>query len=220
MITALDKTGIYQLEFFKGKKHYSIYMPDNVREYKPRSLIMILHWGGPVYQYKGLEILSGLAIPALGKLGAIIVAPDCPSGRWDDPASESYVLELHTWLIEQYGIEKKKTLLAGYSLGGIGTWYIAGRNQGEFRGALIISAKPMDETTNVDWSIPLYIIHGRNDEVFPLQYTASAVDLLKKKDRSVEFRLVEDTTHYETHRFIEPVKDTVPWVREIWDEIR
>jgi predicted peptidase len=218
MIRALDKPGIYKLEFSKGKTQYCIYIPDGVREEKPRSLVMILHWGGPMYQYKGSEILSGLALPALGELGAIIVAPDSPTGRWDDQASESYVLELYRWLIEQYGIEKKKTLLAGYSLGGIGTWYIAARNQGEFGGALIISAKPLDETTNVDWLIPIYIIHGRDDEVFPLQYTESAVHLLKKKNRQVEFKVVEHTSHYETHRFIEPLKDALPWIRQIWGE--
>lgn len=219
MIRAPHKPGIYKLEFSNGKRHYSIFIPENVGEDKSRSLIMILHWGGPLYQYKGSEILSGLAIPALGKLGAIIVAPDSPSGRWDDPASESYVLELHRSLIEQYGIEKKKTLLAGYSLGGLGTWHIAAGNQGEFGGALIMSAKPPDEAANVDWLIPVYVIHGRDDEIFPLYHTEYAVDLLKKKNRPVELKVVEETSHYETHRFIEPLKNALPWIRQIWGEI-
>lgn len=219
MMTASDRPGIYRLEFSKGKRYYSIYIPHNVWDDKPRSLIIILHWGGPMYQHKGLEILSGLALPALRELGAIIVAPDSPTGRWDDPVSESYVLELHRWLIEHYRIEKKKTLLAGYSLGGIGTWYIAERNQGEFGGALIVSAKPIDGTNNVDWQIPLYIIHSRDDEVFPFHYTASAVDSLRKKNRPVKFKVVEHITHYETHRFIDYVLEAVPWIREILDEV-
>ncbi len=220
MTAASDRPGIYSLEFSEGERYYSIYVPHTVGGDQPRSLIIILHWGGPMYRHKGLEILSGLAIPALGDLGAIIVAPDSPTGRWDDSASESYVLQLHKWLTEHYGIDKKKTLLAGYSLGGIGTWYIAGRNQGEFGGALIVSARPVDETNKVDWLIPLYIIHSRDDEVFPIHPTASAVDSLKKKNKSIEFKVEEHITHYETHRFIEPLKDAVPWIRKICSEIR
>lgn len=219
MIAAPDKPGTYSLEFSEESRHYSIYIPHNLRDNRPRSLIMILHWGGPMYRYKGLEILSALAIPVLGESGAIIVAPDSPTGRWDDSASESYILELHRWLIEEYGIEKKKTVLAGYSLGGIGTWHIAARNQHEFGGALIISAKPADGATNVDFSIPVYIIHGSADEVFPLQLAASAADLLRKKNTPVEFTVVPNATHYDTHSFVEPLKAAVPWIRHICGEI-
>ncbi|MER3445623.1 MAG: hypothetical protein C4291_01780, partial [Candidatus Dadabacteria bacterium] len=101
---------------------------------------MLLHWKGPFYPFKGWEILSGLGIPAFGDLGAIIVSPDCPSDRWDDLVSEAYVMDLHRRLLDQYEIKKGKTLIVGYSFGGIGTWYIAARNQNEFAGVLPIPA--------------------------------------------------------------------------------
>jgi len=45
-------------------------------------------------------------MPAFGELGAIIISPDCPSGCWDDPVSEAYVMELYKWLIDKYEIKR------------------------------------------------------------------------------------------------------------------
>ncbi len=151
-----------------------------------------------------------------GEFGAIIVSPDCPSGSWDDPISESYVIELHKWLIEQYEIKKDKTLLAGYSFGGIGTWFIAGRNQNEFGGAIPISARPLEEAVHVDWSIPIYVIHSKQDEVFRVEDTVKAVERLRKRKTQIELKIVEGVTHYDTYGFIEPLRETTPWIRKVW----
>lgn len=213
-----QKPGIYKQVFSQEDRRYTIYIPDDLPEDNEPSLIILLHWKEPMYPFKGLEILSGLGVPAFGDLGSIIVSPDCPADRWDDPVSEAYVMELHRWLVDQYGITKNRTLLAGYSFGGIGTWYIASRNQNEFAGALPISAKPLEEAIKVDWSIPIYVIHGREDEIFPVEDAMKAVELLRKRGASVDFTIVEGTTHFETYGFIEPLKDTVPWIRRIWGQ--
>jgi predicted peptidase len=210
----IKKPGVYKA-VFSDDRRYTIYIPDISTEDKEPALIMLLHWKGPFYPFKGWEILSGLGIPAFGDLGAIIASPDCPSDRWDDSVSEAYVIELHRWLLDQYEIKKSKTLIAGYSFGGIGTWYIASRNQGEFGGALPISARP-PETINVDWSIPIYVIHGREDEIFPIEYTLKAVELLRKRNADVELKIVEGVTHFETYGFIEPLRDIMPWIRKVW----
>ena len=210
--------GVYKQVFSEKDRRYTIYIPESPTENKELALITLLHWGGPVYPFKGWEILSGLGMPAFGELGAIIVSPDCPSGRWDDPVSEAYVMELYKWLIDKYEIKKNKTLLAGYSFGGVGTWFIAARNQNEFAGALPISARPLGEAVDVDWSIPIYIIHSRQDEVFQIEDTVKAVELLRNKKTSVELKIVEGVTHYDTYGFIEPLKETIPWIRKVWGQ--
>jgi predicted peptidase len=215
MNQSIKRSGVYK-QVFSDDRRYTIYIPEISTENKKLALIMLLHWGGPIYPFKGMEILSGLGIPGFGDLGAIIVSPDCPSGRWDDPISEAYVIELHKWLTDQYKIRMDKTLLTGYSLGGIGTWYIATRNQNEFAGALPISARPLEETINVDWSIPIYVIHSRDDEIFPIEYTLKAVELLRKRKASVEFKIVEGVTHFDIYGFIEPLRETIPWIRKVW----
>lgn len=214
----LKKPGVHKNIFSRDDRRYSIYVPEGIAEQKDPSLIMLLHWGGPVYPFKGLEILSGLGIPSFAGLEAIIASPDCPAGRWDNSTSESYVMELYRWLLEQYEIENQKTLLAGYSLGGIGTWYIAARNQNEFAGALIVSAVPLDESVNVRWPMPIRVIHSKHDEVFRFEDTVKTVDLLKKRKVSIDLRVVEGVTHYDTYGFIEPLKNSVPWIENVWSQ--
>jgi predicted peptidase len=217
MNQSLKRPGVYKHVFSKGDRRYTIYIPEISTEDKEPALIMLLHWKGPFYPFKGWEILSDLGIPAFGDLGAIIVSPDCPSDRWDDQVSEAYVMELHRWLLDQYEIKKSKTLIAGYSFGGIGTWYIAARNQNEFGGALPISAS-QPEVANLDWSIPIYVIHSRDDEIFPIEYTLKAVELLRKRNASVELKIVEGVTHFNTYGFIEPLRETILWIRRVWGQ--
>ncbi len=219
MNQSIKRSGVYK-QVFSDDRRYTIYIPEiSTEDNEELALIMLLHWGGPIYPFKGLEILSGLGIPAFSGLGAIIVSPDCLADRWDDPISESYVMELHRWLLNQYEIKKSKTLIAGYSFGGIGTWYIAARHQNEFAGALPISAS-QPEAAIVDWSIPIYVIHSREDEIFPIEYTLKAVELLKKRKASVELKIVEGVTHFDTYGFIEPLRETIPWIRRAWRQCR
>lgn len=219
MNQSIKKPGVYK-QVFSEDRRYTIYIPEILTEDKEPALIMLLHWKGPFYPFKGWEILSGLGIPAFGDLGAIIVSPDCPSDRWDDQVSEAYVMELHRWLLNQYKIKKSKTLIAGYSFGGIGTWYIAARNQSEFGGALPISARPPEAINNVDWSIPIYVIHSRDDEIFPIEYALKAVELLRKRNAPIELKIVEGVTHFDTYGFIEPLRETIPWIRGVWRQSR
>ncbi len=210
------RPGVYK-QIFSDDRRYAIYIPEILTENKEPTLIMLLHWRGPFYPFKGWEILSGLGIPAFGDMGTIIVSPDCPSERWDDLVSEAYVIDLHRRLLDQYEIKNAKTLIAGYSFGGIGTWYIAARNQNEFGGALPISARP-PEAINVDWSIPIYVIHSSDDEIFPIEYTLKAVEFLRKRNADVELKIVEGVTHFDTYGFIGPLRETIPWIRNVWKQ--
>src|SRR5262247_1650350 len=69
--------------------HYAISVP---REYhrEPVPLILALHFGGDP-QGAGHAMLQILIQPALGELGAIVVAPDSVGGGWSIAANEQAV---------------------------------------------------------------------------------------------------------------------------------
>jgi len=202
------KPGIYKREFGNDYK-YVIYFPAGLGEAEEPSLIILLHWGGPMYPYKGLEILEGLGIPAWGETGSIIVAPDCPevSGKWDCDIGESYILELTNYLQTEYGIRTDRTILAGYSKGGIGTWYIGGRNQDKFGRAIVVSARPPMDISYDNWLLPMCIIHSTDDEIFGLEDSINIVDRLKMSDVKIELKIVNGITHYDTYGFVGELKD-------------
>ena len=149
-------------------------------------------------------------------LGALIAAPDCNHGRWDNQESEADVLALADNLAELYPLDQERTLLTGYSLGGMGTWYIAGRNQERFSAALPMAAGPPGSSVALTWRIPIYAIYGREDELIPWQDTAEAVNNLLERGASAELLLLDGVSHYETGRFMRPLQKTIPWIRRAW----
>ena len=69
--------------------HYAISVPRAYHR-EPVPLILALHFGGDP-RGAGHAILQILIQPALGELGAVIVAPDSVGGGWSTPANERAV---------------------------------------------------------------------------------------------------------------------------------
>jgi predicted peptidase len=199
-----------------GNRRYTIAVPADYSGDRPVPLVLALHYGGHGTPYYGRSFLTGLVEPALRELGAIIVAPDCTGSDWTQPDSEQDVLDLLDHIETTYTVDPDKTLVTGYSMGGIGTWYLAARHQDRFAAALPMAATPPSSAVEAAWDIPLYVIHGSQDELFPLRSTETAVDRLATVGVAVELVVVDDVSHYETHRFIQPLQRAVPWVQKAW----
>lgn len=199
-----------------GNRRYTIAVPAGYSGDRAVPLVLALHYGGHGTPYYGRDFLTGLVEPALRELGAIIVAPDCTGSDWTQPDSEQDVLDLLDHVEATYKIDPSQTLITGYSMGGIGTWYLAARHQDRFAAALPMAATPPSSALDAAWHIPLYVIHGSQDELFPLGATETAVDHLVTKGVSVELVVLDGVSHYETHRFIQPLQESVPWVQEAW----
>lgn len=208
--------GIYERVLQPGDRRYTIAIPDGYTDERPSPLVIGLHWGGPVTPYVGKWYLLGLLAPALGELGAILAAPDCTAEHWAVPSSGQVVIDLLDHLQRTYSLDSRRVLLTGYSMGGIGVWLLAARHQERFSGVLIVSAVPPSDVLGVHWRIPLYVIHSRRDELFPLKDTQTTVNRLQEKGVLIEFDVVDKTTHFQTERFIKPMRAALPWIRDIW----
>jgi predicted peptidase len=211
-----QKPGIHEQILPPEGRRYAISIPANFDGMQAMPLVLALHWGGPVVPYTSRWLLEGLIEPALRDLNALLVAPDRTLENWANPQSEAETLELLDFIKQNYPVDSQRILLTGYSLGGIGTWYIGARNQTLFSAALPISAAPPAEAVDVEWTIPLYIIHARLDEIFPLQAAGDVVHALSAKGVAVELQIVEGVTHFETERFVSPLRDAVGWIRQAW----
>ena len=212
------KAGIHEQILSHRGQRYTIAIPDGYAGEKATPLILVLHWGGVVTPFYGKSILAHLAEPALRELGAIMVAPDCQHGDWTNLSSESEIIALLEHLQDSYNIDTRRTMITGYSKGGMGTWYLAARNQERFAAAVPMAGMPQPDSADIQWDIPLYVIHSRRDEIVPLDRTEQVVTLLRDKGAAVEFVLLQDVTHYETDRFVRPLQAIVPWMRKVWAE--
>ena len=214
--------GIHELTLDNGQR-YTIAIPAGYTGAEPVPLVMALHYGGTVTPFYGRGLLEGLVEPALRDLGAIIVAPDAAASNaggvaWATPEGETVVLHVMDVIEAEYNIDLGKTLLTGYSMGGMGSWYIGGRNQERFTAVLPMAGRPQSDSVEIDWMIPMYIIHSRDDELIDVGPTETAVSQLRFHGATIELVIVDGITHYETNRFMEPLRDAIPWIEQAWSE--
>ena len=211
-----EQMTIHEKVLPSGDQRYTIAVPAGYTGDQPVPLVIALHFGGEVTPFYGRTILEELVEPALRDLGAIIVAPDCPTNSWTDPQSEKAVLELLAYVEKNYAVDAQRRLITGYSLGGTGTWYLTARNPDRFSAAVIMAGWPPQAIEEVEWKIPLVIIHSRQDEIVPLQPTEDFANTLQAKGAPVKMVILDGITHYEVFRFVEPLRTTVSWVESVW----
>jgi predicted peptidase len=199
-----------------GNLRYTLALPEEISGNQPQPLVLALHFAGHGSPFYGKLILTELVEPALRELGAMIVAPDCTGPDWTHSRSEKDVLAILNHMQEIYNADPDRILITGYSMGGIGTWYLAARHQAMFSAALIMAGTPPPNITEVDWQIPIRIIQSQGDEMMPLQPTEAAVQQLKSNGKEVDLILLEGVTHFETWRYSVPLRASIPWIQKAW----
>jgi predicted peptidase len=160
-------------------------------------------------------VLEILVRPALKDLGAIIVAPDSMGGPWDTTENERAVNRLLDAVLASYSIDTKKTVVTGFSMGGQGAWHFAAKYPERFSAVVPVAGRPPASADG--WRLPVLAIHSRNDEVAPIGPTETRIAELQKAGVRAELVALTGITHYETHRFVDGLRRTVGWLREIWE---
>lgn len=214
----------------------------SVEKEHPAPLIVCLHpgWEGQRPQlYYGEQFLSGIFMPCFAKSGAVIAAPDCPSGSWNNPTSIKAIFELIEELAKRIEIDQNQVSVVGYSAGGWGTWYMLLDHADRFASAIVFATLPvMDEANQVmdnfpkseelvtkrleEWAsifprIPMYLIHSDGDELFPIHYAKLAYEALKQQERPVNFYEVGGVGHFDGGGYIDALLNTVPWLIDTWE---
>ena len=207
---------IQQKVLLPGEQRYTIAIPTGYTGNKPVPLILALHFAGHGTPFYGRVVLEELVEPALRGLGALIVAPDCTGDGWSEPQSETDVLALLDYVSNNYAVDVNRILVTGYSMGGSGAWFLAARHPDRFSAAVVMSGWPSTEVERVDWQVPIYVIHSRHDELIPLEPTQYTVNSLAEQGVEIKMMVLDGITHFETYRFVEPLRSVVPWIERVW----
>jgi outer membrane protein assembly factor BamB len=211
-------SGIHELLFERpggAPLRYALSLPERPKAGAP--LVLSLHYAGHGAPYYGRAMLESLVEPALRALDAVMVAPDCPSSSWTTPESEEAVLALLDFVAESYRTDPRRSIVTGYSMGGMGTWHLVSRHPGRFSAAIPMAGSPRSADIDAAARTPLYAIHSSTDEVVPLTPTREAVARLKAYGARAELIVVE-VPHYESARLEPHLKRAVSWLRETWEE--
>jgi predicted peptidase len=197
-----------------GMVSFGLVVPEGAAADGGRPLVLVLHAGGERVAYQGSRIVQELFLPGLGALGAIIVAPDCPAASWTEPAAERAVLALVEHVRQTERIDPRRILIAGFSMGGRGAWFLSRRHPELFTDAIVMAA-PAPEPGEAAGTVPTYVIHSRDDRIVSFAPVAQAVGRLEAAGYPVQFAAVDNAGHI-IGRFVEPLREASAWLAARW----
>lgn len=194
------------------KVRYTISVPDGYKAGQKVPLVLALHYGGRVTPFYGAGLVKALVGPAFKTLNAIIVAPDSLGYGWRGGKDEAYVMALLNGIEKAYSVDKKRVIVTGFSMGGMGSWYFAGKYPKRFSAMVAVAGRPLSKNIK----IPVFAIHSKADKVVPIGPTERWMSELKKKGHNAEFLVLESLKHYSVGRYVDSLKKSIPWIQKVW----
>jgi predicted peptidase len=194
---------------------YGRVVPSDYDPKQPRPLVLALHPGGEKTPFYGAQYMRSIFLPGLRELNPIMVAPDCPTRAWSDPAAEKAVMALMDSVLGEYSVDRRRILVVGFSLGGRGTWFMESQHSDLFTAAIVMAAttdEPLDRLAK----IPTYVIHSRDDQVVPFAQAEQRAAALERMGRPVKFEALEGLGHFGMGGYTPALTRAGSWVAERW----
>ena len=85
--------------------------------------------------------------------------------------------------MNKYSVYSRRVVVAGFSMGGRGTWYMASRHTDLFSAAIVMAGAPGNLQIDRLATRPTYVIHSRDDEVVEFEPTEKTVKELQRLGR-------------------------------------
>jgi hypothetical protein len=195
-----------------GSDHRAVFV--SLPEASPRTIVIWLH--GAIVSDRGLpdgekqvRTLVSCFAPELSSLDPVILAPRSANGEWWHSAETAFVLGLVKAARERWPGAKDRVVVSGYSNGGIGAWYFARLYPEYFSAAIPVAS---NSTAAGASPLPVYAIHGSNDEVFPIAAVRSALAHLHASGDDVTLREKPTGSHFSPCSYAPEVASAARWV--------
>jgi hypothetical protein len=198
----------------QGARSAEIWLPNAPA---PRSVIIMLHGSvsqesnhretGPQAQTR--RLVGCLAAPALAPLDPIIIAPHSETGQWWRPEDTELVLGLVTAAQRRWPQIGTRSVIAGYSNGGLGAWYFARLYPAYFAAAVPMAFNDMIVGPS---PLPLYAIQGSKDEEFEIEPVRAALRSLQATGQDIIFNEKYRGTHFEVCSYVPELSEAGRWL--------
>ncbi len=194
---ASDNTGVMQFGE-KERGGFWLYVPENYAPDRAWPLVMALHGGSGT----GRLFLWSWLRDARSR-GAILVAPTSVGSTWalmGADADTPNLMRILEFIRSRWNVDPARLLLTGMSDGGTFS-YVSGLEAGSpFTHLAPVSAAfhpLLAQMADADRmrGLPIHIIHGALDWMFPVELARQAHRALSKAGAAVTYREVEDLSH-------------------------
>ena len=195
---------------------YQVYVPSDWTPSKKWPFILFLHGAGERGDdgMRETEVGIGRAIRLdRSRFPAVIVLPQCRKEQWwtQSPMDDVAIKSLEAASKEFHG-DSQRTYMTGISMGGYGTWYVAGKYPGRFAAIAPICGgilepdparkqDPNDMTPyaeavkKIGSHTPVWLFHGSDDAVVPVTESRRMNEALKTIGAEVRYTEYPGVNH-------------------------
>lgn len=220
----IDENGMYeldQLDYNDGTLLYRVLYPENFDESKKYPVVLFLHGAGERGNDNQKQLTHGsdlfLEKRNRKKYPAIVIFPQCPiDSYWanvsikpDETGKRSFffqtdgeptlamegVLALVNDLQKREYVDQERIYLGGLSMGAMGTFELLRRRPNVFAAAFAICGGDNIENVSHYKDVPLWIFHGEEDSVVPVENSVIIADQLEKLGSKPRFTLYPGVDH-------------------------
>jgi predicted peptidase len=175
---------------------YLLYLP-KAKEGSPAGglpLLLFLHGSGE--RGNDLTLVKRHGPPHVVETGMelplVVLAPQCPQ---DSSWHADSLMALVDHIVPRHGIDTKKVYLTGLSMGGYGTWMLAGEYPERFA-AIAPVCGPYTSMDPVRFrNTPVWCFHGAMDDVIPVEHSIRMVRRIRDAGGDVRFTVYPDAGH-------------------------
>lgn len=196
---------------------YTISVPETYSNGQAVPVVLSLHYGTEqITPHFGDLMLRGMTQPAMQELDPIIIAPDVYQKTWVNIRCEERVMALMNEVCNTFNVDRKKVAVVGYSLGAEGAWHLAGKYPDFFTAAIPVAGHPPSDYLKTNWTVPTLAINSTADEIFPFKFVDDAVKQLQARGDQVQLFALDEISHYESNKFVEPMTEAATWIKQVW----
>jgi phospholipase/carboxylesterase len=177
---------------------FSLYVPEYYTPERAWPLVMALHGGSG----NGRNFLWSWLRDARS-LGAVLVAPTAIGNTWalmGEDVDSPNLARILEWVFSRWNIDRAKLLLTGMSDGGTFCYVSGLESASPFTHLAPVAATfhpmiaEMADAKRVK-GLPVFLVHGRMDWMFPVQVARQARDALSAAGANVRYRELDDLSH-------------------------
>ena len=179
--------------------NYYLYVPVDATEGMP--LVVFLHGIGEQNNMTALKNLKPVTTITDGTMSGlekfIFLAPNANSqGNWHVSSTWGNLINLITYITNEYSIDTNRIYITGFSAGGCGVWGLVNKYPNKFRAAVAVSCTPGSITPSNFKNTPIYAISGGAESY--VTGMRNTVNSINKAGGNAQFKTIPNAGHIAT----------------------
>ncbi|UCE94180.1 MAG: hypothetical protein JSV73_02565 [Flavobacteriaceae bacterium] len=217
----LELESLQKGDFWK----FRLIVPEGASATNKRPLVLRLHGAARSGSPDAHLSTECLVEPGFQGKDVFILSPNSNGIFWYQEPNIVQVQALLDLVTSRFDVDKDKIVSMGYSDGGNGSWFFAEFNSllfgDQFSASIPMASSYRNPPSGGDVSmidVPLYVIHGTADDLFPIETTKGFVDEYVAAGSDITFAEAEGLVHNAPCSYVPYLREAVNWLEtEVWD---